>query len=65
MNDKKLLRSAKDRKICGVCGGLGTYLGVDSNIVRLVWALLALSGIGVALYVIAALILPSEPYDYY
>lgn len=32
---KKLHRSRTDRKIAGVCGGLGEYLDVDPTIVRL------------------------------
>lgn len=32
---KKLHRSRIDRKIAGVCGGLGEYLDVDPTIVRL------------------------------
>jgi len=32
---KKLYRSRTDRKIAGVCGGLGEYLDVDPTIVRL------------------------------
>ncbi len=32
---KKLYRSKKDKKIAGVCGGLGEYLNVDSTIIRL------------------------------
>ncbi|MBI3004142.1 MAG: PspC domain-containing protein [Ignavibacteriales bacterium] len=32
---KKLYRSQKDRKIAGICGGLGEYLDVDPTIIRL------------------------------
>lgn len=38
MNDnnmKKLTRSREHRMICGVCGGLGEYFGVDPTIIRL------------------------------
>jgi len=31
---KKLYRSSVDKKIAGVCGGVGDYLGVDPTIVR-------------------------------
>jgi phage shock protein C len=34
---KRLMRSAVDSKIAGVCGGVAEYLGVDSTIVRLIW----------------------------
>lgn len=32
---KKLYKSKTDKKICGVCGGLGEYFNVDSTIIRL------------------------------
>src|SRR5205085_11150172 len=38
---RRLMRSATDSKIAGVCGGLAEYLGVDATIVRLFWAILA------------------------
>ncbi len=39
MNEKKLLRSKKERMIGGVCGGLGNYLNIDPTIVRLIFVL--------------------------
>ena len=58
---KKLYRSKTDKKICGVCGGLGEYLHVDSTLVRLVWLLIALTGSGILIYFLAAIIMPDEP----
>jgi len=58
--DKKLFRSSTNRFICGVCGGLGEYFNIDPNIVRLIWVLLGLSGVGIILYLVAAVILPVE-----
>lgn len=58
---RKLTLSASDRKIAGVCGGLAEYLGVDSTLVRLVWVLMALTGVGLIGYPIAWLIMPSPP----
>lgn len=55
---RKLVKS-QDRKICGVCGGIAEYFGIDPTIVRLVWALATLfAGTGVLAYIIAALIMP-------
>ena len=34
MNQKKLYRSQTDKKVCGVCGGLAQYFGLDSTLVR-------------------------------
>ena len=59
---KRLCKSRSDRKICGVCGGIAEYFGIDSTLVRLVVAALTIftSYIvgGVAIYLIAAFILP-------
>lgn len=58
---RRLYRSAHDRILGGVCGGLGAYLGVDPNLIRLAFVLLALfSGAGVILYLVLWLILPVE-----
>lgn len=56
--NKKLYRSSINRVICGVCGGLGEYFGVDPTIVRLIWVLIACSGTGLIAYIIAAVIMP-------
>ncbi len=60
---KRLYRSSRDRKLAGVCGGLGEYFGVDPNLVRLLVFLLALStGVIPVLitYAAAWLTLPEE-----
>ena len=51
MNDgyKKLTRSKMNRMICGVCGGIAEYLGIDPTLVRLLWALTTLVSCGVAI----------------
>jgi len=60
--DTKLYRSRKDLMIGGVCGGLAEYLRIDSSLVRLFFILLALggSGIGVMVYLLLWIIVPSE-----
>jgi phage shock protein C len=61
MNDKKLMRSQSDKMIAGVCGGLAHYLGVDSTIVRLIFAvLLIFGGGGGILYLILWLVMPQS-----
>ncbi|HNT77447.1 MAG TPA: PspC domain-containing protein [Anaerolineae bacterium] len=50
-----------DRIVSGVCGGLARYLRLDATLVRLFFVLLALGdGIGVLIYAILWLIMPSE-----
>ena len=56
---KKLTLSASDKKIAGVCGGLAEYFAIDSTLVRLIWVLLALAGVGLIGYPIAWLIMPA------
>ena len=62
---KKLYRSQTNRKIAGVCGGLGEYMNLDPTIIRLIWVLLILcAGTGLLAYLIAALIIPENPNGY-
>ena len=57
----RLHRSATDKKIAGVCGGIGEYLNVDPTVIRLVTVLLVLGwGSGLLAYLICALVLPEE-----
>ena len=62
--EKKLYRSFTDKKLAGVCGGLAEYLGMDSTIIRLIWALLIFSGVGLVAYIVAALVIPNPPVQY-
>lgn len=60
---KRLYASSTDRKISGVCGGIGEYFSLDSTLVRLAWVVLTIiTGIipGVIGYIIAAIIMPSK-----
>ena len=61
--NKKLYRNTSNKMIAGVCSGLAEYLNIDPTIVRLIWALIALSGAGLLAYLIAALIIPEKPSD--
>lgn len=57
----KLYRSEKNRILGGVCGGLGDYLDIDPNILRIIWVLFCLVyGLGIIAYLVAWLILPAE-----
>ena len=60
--EKKLYKSRIDKKLCGVCSGLGKFFGLDPTVVRLIWVLATLFvGFGIVLYIAAALIMPEEP----
>ncbi len=61
---KKLYRSAKNRVLGGVCGGLGDYLNVDPVLLRVLWAVFFFfGGMGLLAYIIAWIIMPEEPAD--
>ncbi len=62
--NKKLYRSREDKKLCGVCSGVAKYLGLDPTVVRLLWAIIGLSGAGFVAYIIAAMVIPEEPADF-
>lgn len=53
-------RSADERMIAGVAGGLGRRIGRDPTLVRVIILVSALSGLGVGLYVLAWLLLPAD-----
>lgn len=59
---KKLYKSSTDKKLDGVCAGIGEYLDIDPTVVRLLWVLATLfAGAGVWAYIIAAVIMPRNP----
>ena len=61
---KQLYRSADDRMLGGVCGGLGAYFGIDPTVVRLTWVVVTiLSGVlgGVVVYVLALVLMSEAP----
>jgi phage shock protein C len=58
----RLYRSRTDRMIFGVAGGMADWFDIDPSLVRLVWALLIVAGgVGLVLYIIAAIVIPEEP----
>jgi phage shock protein C len=64
LSGKRLMRSAVDRKLAGVCGGMAEYFEIDPTLVRLLWILITvLTGIipCVLLYLAAWFIMPVAP----
>jgi phage shock protein C len=60
---KKLYLSRTDRKIGGVCGGLGETYGIDSTLVRLAWVFIGLATAivpALVTYIIAWIIIPQK-----
>ncbi|MDO5294718.1 MAG: PspC domain-containing protein [bacterium] len=60
MEPKRLRKSALDRKICGVCGGIAEYFNIDPTIVRLLFVVFGFTSTGVIAYIIAAIIMPEN-----
>lgn len=58
--DTRLVRSANDRMLGGVCGGLARYFGIDATVVRLVFVLAVLSGLSPLIYLILWIVMPQE-----
>ncbi|SEO38766.1 PspC domain-containing protein [Paenibacillus sp. OV219] len=62
---KKLYRSTLDRKITGLAGGIGDWLGVDPTIVRLVLIVSGVFSFGTTLllYIITSLLVPKAQFE--
>jgi phage shock protein PspC (stress-responsive transcriptional regulator) len=55
----RLHLSRMDRKIAGVCGGLGEWLDVDPVFLRVTFVLLALvAGLGIVFYIVLWIFVP-------
>jgi len=60
----KLYRSITDKKVSGVCGGLGEYFSIDPTFIRIIWVVGTLStGLfpGLIAYIVMAIIVPERP----
>jgi phage shock protein C len=62
MRPQRLTRSLTDRTLGGVCGGLGTYIGINPWWVRGMFIILGLftAGTGVLIYLALWFMLPPE-----
>ena len=63
---KKLYRSNTDKMLSGVLGGIAEYFGIDSTLVRILFAAVAVFTAAfpcIMLYIICAIVLPSRPID--
>jgi phage shock protein C len=59
---KKLRRSRIDRMISGVCGGIAQYFNIDPTIVRVVFAIGTVLGVGspIIIYIVLIFVMPEE-----
>ncbi len=57
---KRLFKST-DKKLFGVCGGLGEYFDIDPTFVRVLFlAAFLMFGTGLLLYVVLAIVMPDK-----
>lgn len=59
---RKLYKSSTDKKLSGVLGGIAEYFQVDSTLIRLIFVVALIFGIGIPIfiYIAATLIMPNE-----
>jgi len=63
MKEKKLTRSADDRMLAGVAGGLAAYFDIDPALIRILFVIIALlSGgfVGFLIYVVLWIFMPEQ-----
>jgi phage shock protein PspC (stress-responsive transcriptional regulator) len=61
IGSKTLERKRDGRMLAGVCVGIGDYLGIDANVVRLIFAVASFFGfLGVLVYLVAWAVVPEE-----
>ena len=62
--EKKLYKSNTNKKLDGICAGIGEYFGIDPTVIRLGWVIFSLlGGSGVLAYIICMFIIPRNPYE--
>lgn len=58
---KRIYRNSEQGVFLGICEGMGDYFNIDPVIIRIIWLLTFLSyGIGIAIYLIAAILIPNK-----
>ena len=62
--EKKLYRNTSNKMLAGVCSGLAEYINIAPTVIRLIWALIGLTGAGILAYLIAAIVIPEKPDDF-
>ncbi len=57
-----LVRSSHDKMLLGVCGGLAQRFGIDSTLIRVIFVIATVLGMGspILLYFILAFIIPKD-----
>ncbi|MFD2114891.1 PspC domain-containing protein [Paenibacillus yanchengensis] len=63
---KKLYRSVTDKKLTGLCGGVGEYFNLDPTVIRVITLILTFFSVGTVLfiYLLASIFIPKSPYSH-
>jgi phage shock protein C len=59
---KRLVRPRNGRKVAGVCLGFAEYFDLDVSLIRVVWLVCLLCGVGALAYVLSWIVIPDEPF---
>ncbi len=60
---KRIYRTRDERRIAGVCSGIGEYFDIDPTLVRLLFVFGTLMGFqGLLAYLILMIVVPEEPF---
>ena len=63
--EKRLYKSATDKKLDGVCAGIAEYCNIDPTVIRPLWVLGTLFvGAGILAYIVAAIVMPRNPQQF-
>lgn len=62
MEQRRLYKSDTNKVVCGVCGGIGEYFGIDPTLIRLAFVLFTFTGSAIIAYFVAAIIMPTRRY---
>jgi phage shock protein PspC (stress-responsive transcriptional regulator) len=62
---KKMYLSDTNKKLGGVCGGIGEYFDIDPTVVRILFILFTLVsiGLGIIAYILMWMVIPHKPKD--
>jgi phage shock protein C len=61
--EKKLKRTiGSEAMLFGICGGIAKYFRLDATLIRVIWAVATVVGVGspIIIYLIMAFIVPKE-----
>ena len=61
--EKKLKRTiGSEAMLFGICGGIAKYFGLDATLIRVIWAVATVVGVGspIIIYLIMAFIVPKK-----